>query len=375
MSSNQNNIKNIVSSSKMGGSENMILQSFLAMCMLGYFGIKIVYAGFFGFYPEKYYYKSVDIQTSETNDNTKKIMMNSFMPGLWNNEMTDFVTYMVLIGIVYVFTQVQSRKMFSPGGFVDLPLVVGFIIGLTYPILFHQVKFNCEFNIKDKCGQYNLPIFVISFFILLLLGFVNIKYTTQHKSSYFIYTLGIVLVIIGLYFTRKLSQTLSSVNYYKTNNGSCTSRQNGYVWTSGDQLIITPAFASWVLLLFFAIEPTSDVTRKLIYFLFGLLLGVFTSSMSYYGIDYFLIKLPEKSCSSQQDCQLSDMESTSEEEESELTDGNTSTSICTNTPTTTTSSNSNDKKENSLIKNTRVFLIFSIIVIFMIFIYMYIKQK
>jgi hypothetical protein len=342
---------------------------------LGYFGIKIVYAGFFGFYPEKYYYKSVDIQTSETNDNTKKIMMNSFMPGLWNNEITDFVTYMVLIGIVYVFTQVQSRKMFSPGGFVDLPLVVGFIIGLTYPILFHQVKFNCEFNIKDKCGQYNLPIFVISFFILLLLGFVNIKYTTQHKSSYFIYTLGIVLVIIGLYFTRKLSQTLSSVNYYKTNNGSCTSRQNGYVWTSGDQLIITPAFASWVLLLFFAIEPTSDVTRKLIYFLFGLLLGVFTSSMSYYGIDYFLIKLPEKSCSSQQDCQLLDMESTSEEEESELTDGNTSTYICTNTPTTTTSSNSNDKKENSLIKNTRVFLIFSIIVIFMIFIYMYIKQK
>jgi len=375
MSSNQNNIKNIVSSSKMGGSENMILQSFLAMCMLGYFGIKIVYAGFFGFYPEKYYYKSVDIQTSEINDNTKKIMMNSFMPGLWNNEITDFVTYMVLIGIVYVFTQVQSRKMFSPGGFVDLPLVVGFIIGLTYPILFHQVKFNCEFNIKDKCGQYNLPIFVISFFILLLLGFVNIKYTTQHKSSYFIYTLGIVLVIIGLYFTRKLSQTLSSVNYYKTNNGSCTSRQNGYVWTSGDQLIITPAFASWVLLLFFAIEPTSDVTRKLIYFLFGLLLGVFTSSMSYYGIDYFLIKLPEKSCSSQQDCQLLNMESTSEEEESELTDGNTSTSIYTNTPTTTTSSNSNDKKENSLIKNTRVFLIFSIIVIFMIFIYMYIKQK
>ena len=367
MSSNQNNIKNIVSSSKMGGSENMILQSFLAMCMLGYFGIKIVYAGFFGFYPEKYYYKSVDIQTSETNDNTKKIMMNSFMPGLWNNEMTDFVTYMVLIGIVYVFTQVQSRKMFSPGGFVDLPLVIGFIIGLTYPILFHQVKFNCEFNIKDKCGQYNLPIFVISFFILLLLGFVNIKYVAQHKSSYFIYTLGIVLVIIGLYFTRKLSQTLSSVNYYKTNNGSCTSRQNGYVWTSGDQLIITPAFASWVLLLFFAIEPTSDVTRKLIYFLFGLLLGVFTSSMSYYGIDYFLIKLPEKSCSSQEECKLLNNNTS--------TDTSTDTSTPTDTSSTTTSSNSNDKKENSLIKNTRVFLIFSIIVIFIIFIYIYIKQK
>jgi hypothetical protein len=368
MSSN-NNIRNLVSSSKMGGSENMILQSFLAMCILGYFGIKIVYAGFFGFYPDKYYYRGVEIQTSDSSSDlttTKNVMMNSFIPGLWNNEITDFVTYIVFISIIYVFSQIQSRKMFSAGGFVDLPLAIGFIIGLTYPILFHGVKFNCQFQLRDQCGQYNLHIFTISFFILLLLGFVHIKYTSQHKSSYLIYSLGIVLIIIGLYFTRKLSQTLSSVKYFKTNNGTCTSKQEGYVWTSGDQIVITPAFASWVLLLFFAIEPTNDMTRKLIYFLFGLLLGVFTSSMSYYGIDYFLIKLPEKSCSSPGECRLLEIESdrtdstiTSEEEELGISSG-TSTKIAI---------------PNVLLKNTRVFLIFSIIVVLVLFIYMYLTQK
>ena len=130
--------------------------------------------------------------------------------------------------------------------------------------------------------------------------------------------------------------------------------------------MITPAFASWVLLLFFAIEPTNDMTRKLIYFLFGLLLGVFTSSMSYYGIDYFLIKLPEKSCSSYDECKILDIESqrtdstiTSEEEELGISSG-TSTKIAI---------------PNVLLKNTRVFLIFSIIVVLVLFIYMYLTQK
>ena len=38
--------------------ENTILQRFFSIVIIGYFGIKIIYGLFFGFYPQKYYYRN-----------------------------------------------------------------------------------------------------------------------------------------------------------------------------------------------------------------------------------------------------------------------------------------------------------------------------
>ena len=304
--SSSNNIKTLTRQN--GGNENKILQSFLSFLILGYFGIKIVYGGFFGLYPDKYYYRSVDIQTNEGGDmtNTKNISLNSFMPGIWNNEITDFVSFIILSGIVYVFTDVSSRKMFQAGGMVSPPLVIGYIIGLTFPIFYKNIKVDCRLD-KLSCEQQNYVTLGFLFLIILVLFGVNSRNQSENKSSYFIYITAVILVIIGLYFTRKLSKTYLQTTYYQNQDDKCTYKQSGYLFTSGDQLLITPAFAAWVALMFFAIEPQSEGVRTFIYFMYGFLFGIFTSSMSYYGIDYFLIKLGEKSCNSVDECYLKDM--------------------------------------------------------------------
>ncbi len=304
---NQNSIKNLV---KSGGGDMKILQSYLALIILGYFTIKIIYGGFFRFYPDKYYYRNVDINTNEqiASGITEKVTLNAFMPGLWNNEMTDFVSCIILLGITYVFSNIQSRKMFDANGMVDSTLIMGYIIGLLFPIFYQGMKDNCRLNLKDQCSQHNIGILVISIIMIGILLFINTKSSGEEsKNSTYIYVTAIVLLIIGLYFTRKMSKTYAKVNYYKTTDTKCTMKKTGYVFTSGDQMLITPSFASWILLFFFVIEPQNEGLKKFINFVFGLLLGIFVSSMSYYGIDYFLIKVGEKSCSDAGECSLVDM--------------------------------------------------------------------
>lgn len=306
---NQNSIKGLI---KSGGGDMKILQSYLALIILGYFTIKIIYGGFFRFYPDKYYYRNVDINTNEDISGlsgvTQKITMNAFMPGLWNNEMTDFVSCLILLGVTYVFANVQSRKMFDVNGMVDSTLIMGYVFGLLFPIFYQGMKDNCRLNLKDQCSQHNISILVTSIIMIGILLFINMKSSgSENKSSTFIYVMAIILLIVGLYYTRKMSKTYAQVNYYKTKDTKCSTKNTGYIFTSGDQMLITPAFASWVLLFFFVIEPESEGFKKFINFVFGLLMGIFVSSMSYYGIDYFLIKVGEKSCSSPDECKLVDM--------------------------------------------------------------------
>ena len=92
-------------------SQNQI-QTFLSIVILGYFGIKIVYGLFFNFYPKKFYYRNIQITTNEetsTDSITEEITVNAYVPGMWNNEMTDFITLLGLSIIIYVYTNISGR--------------------------------------------------------------------------------------------------------------------------------------------------------------------------------------------------------------------------------------------------------------------------
>ena len=72
--------------------------------------------------------------------------------------------------------------------------------------------------------------------------------------------------------------------------------------SSGDVIKITPVFCTFVLLLLFSYNP-NDLGWKYMYILFyGLFLGVFVSGISYYSIEYFLIKQPIKQCDTSSEC-------------------------------------------------------------------------
>ena len=92
------------------------IQIFLSVIIFGYFGVKIIYGLFFKYYPNKYYYRNIDITTTEqsgSSSTTKNIALNAFVPGMWNNELTDFITTIVLSSIVLVFSYNTSSGIFT----------------------------------------------------------------------------------------------------------------------------------------------------------------------------------------------------------------------------------------------------------------------
>ena len=70
--------------------------------------------------------------------------------------------------------------------------------------------------------------------------------------------------------------------------------------SSGDLVKISPVFCSFILLLF-SYDPTCWMEIYLhndVWYIFR----VFVSGLSYYGIEYFMLKQPIKQCNSLSEC-------------------------------------------------------------------------
>jgi hypothetical protein len=184
----------------------------------------------------------------------------------------------------------------------------GYIIGLGYPALYTNYidYFNKTTNIKAI--KYIYLALIISFAIYIITA--NFSYsgeTSSHKIGYLIYCIVFALLIYGLYITRKQSNNYSVVSYFNNNGDNCSFAKNGVLRTSGDVLNITLPFLAFILILLYSYEP-SEITMKYVYiFTYGILLGIIVSGISYYGMEYFLEKQPEKECNSIQECLIKQM--------------------------------------------------------------------
>jgi hypothetical protein len=286
------------------------LQTFLSMVILGYFGVKVVYGIFFNFYPEKYYYRNIDINTSESEEeslNTKNVVMNAYMPGLWNTEITDFVVTVILSLIIYIYTNMASRTMIDDNGNLNSGLLFGYIIGLGFPPFMKTIAPLLAVNEDNNLGRTVLNCLSIALFIILLVivvitNYISVNNDFKNTMSYTTFIAVLFLLIFGLFVSRKKQQTVGPIAYYFSDKENCKTKKNKYIMSSGDVIKITPVFCTFVLLLLFSYDP-KDAGWKYMYILFyGLFLGVFISGISYYGIEYFLVKQPIKQCDSASEC-------------------------------------------------------------------------
>jgi Mn2+/Fe2+ NRAMP family transporter len=115
------------------------------------------------------------------------------------------------------------------------------------------------------------------------------------------------LLIYGLYITRKQSNNYSVVSYFNNNGDNCSFAKNGVLRTSGDVLNITLPFLAFILILLYSYEPTEIKIKYVYIFSYGILLGIIVSGISYFGMEYFLEKQPEKECNSIQECLIKQM--------------------------------------------------------------------
>ena len=300
------------------------LQTFISMIIVGYFGVKIIYGIFFNFYPEKYYYRNIDINTSDPENKdiiTKNVVLNAYMPGVWNTEITDFIVTVVLCLIIYIYTNMANRAMIDNNGNLNKGLLFGYIIGLGFPPFMKTINPLMNVNENSKSGMSVLNCLSIVLFVIILLIIVISNYSFvgdnfNNVLSYTTFIAVIILLLFGLFIARKTQQTVGPITYYFSNEEGCKSKKNKYVMASGDLIKITPVFCVFILLLLFSYDPT-DLGWKYIYILFyGLFLGVFVSGISYYGIEYFLIKQPIKQCDTLSQCNTIFSQGHYEEEES-----------------------------------------------------------
>lgn len=288
------------------------LEVFLSIIIIGYFGVKIVYGFFFNFYPDKYYYRDINITSNEGGDNSlsQDITLNAYIPGMWNNEMTDFVTLVVLSYLVYVYTNVSGKSFIDEYGNLSLSFIFGYIIGLGYPPIYSNYKDFYEKQLKSSTIIKYIYLIVllsfISFIVLMNYNSIN-KLESVHKINYSVYIVVIILVFFGLILGRKTPNNYSVASYFYNDGQSCSFIKNSVLQTSGDMIKITVPFMVFIMLLLFSYEPSELSMKNLYTFIYGLLLGILVSSISYFGIEYFLQKIPLKQCDSLDECTIKNM--------------------------------------------------------------------
>lgn len=337
------NKKNLILSFFKGGENNIIggegsgeiignslinkAQAFIAIIIIGYFGIKIVYGSFFGFYPKKYYYRDIEINTNDFSDESsnikkpsnssstagpvvKNIVLNAYVPGLWNNEMTDFITVLVMAFIIFVMTNSSSKSYISKEGTIHPAFIVGYILGLGYPVFIQNYGdyFNRTFQSSCIIQYMYLAVLIAIIFMIVFMNYYSNNGTTiASKINYIIYIVILALLIFGLIFSKKNKESYNSVTYSNTNGSVCSKQQNGIIQSSGEIVNITAPFVSFIILLLFTYEP-SEISMKYLYiFMYASLLGIFVSSISYYGMEFLLVKQPQKECNSIAECSLKKM--------------------------------------------------------------------
>jgi len=316
------------------GIENSIMnqaQTFIAIIIIGYFGIKIVYGLFFGFYPKKYYYRDIEINTNDFSDESsssstvttpssssseragsvaKNIVLNAYVPGLWNNEMTDFITVLVMTFIIFVMTNSSSKSYISKEGTIHPAFITGYILGLGYPVFIQNYGDYFNKTFQSSCiiqYMYLAVLIAIIFMIVFMNYYSNNGTTVASKINYIVYIVVLALLIFGLIFSKKNKESYNSVTYSNTNGSICSTKQNGIIQSSAEVVNITAPFVSFIILLLFTYEP-SEISMKYLYiFMYALLLGIFVSSISYYGMEFLLVKEPQKECNSIAECSLKKM--------------------------------------------------------------------
>ncbi len=284
------------------------LQTFIVMVISGYFGVKIIYQLFFKFYPDKYYYRNVEIPADPTlteeefnedgsSPRSRSLTINAYVPGMWNTEITDFVTCLVMSFVAFIFCSGVMTSVIKENGTIHSAALFGYILGLGYPVLYENMGKMYEKTTSVEAIRY-IYLFIVlgNVALIVALNYSSGVATKQQKTNYFVYFLIIVLFFYGVFIAKNENETNVTAKYFYNKGERCTFKEDGKIIVSKQSINATMPFVIWIMLFLFTYEP-ADMEYKFLYlFLFGVLLGVFVSSISYFGIQYMLSNKPEKVC-------------------------------------------------------------------------------
>jgi len=293
---------------------NNSYKNFLIVIILGYYGVKIVFSYFFKMYTNKYYDANILLNTTDNSGNNalKNIVINSYFPYTSNNDFSDFTILIILTFILYIFTENFVKSIFK-NSYLNINFLMGYIIGLTYPLINYSRKSSTTLvnsqllnspydnSLNDKGSQIGYIIiifFSIIFIAVITMGDSNTK-TLNKIQLLLIYIIVIIIVLYGLYTSKDNKYTLQNMSISVPNSQNYIQK---FLIYSGEKLQITAPFICWLLLLLYGITVNNNDNSFLLYIIYGILLGILVSGVSFYGIKYILNRDIINSCNSRSDC-------------------------------------------------------------------------
>ncbi len=310
------------------GGENdslaMDLKSFFYLIIIGYVGVKIVLGLLFKMYPEKYYTKNIIIQTNEPvnpfilkhnskaiekqnlyliGPKTKKIVEKGLMPNMFNMEIMDLITVFVFSFVIFVFCFHSINQMVEGDRYLfNNFVVIGYIIGLAYPIFNSNLQTLLSSGQSEPAYNNNYLISFIGWFIIIIsFTLFNDKIDLLDKVNYVCYAVIIGLIYYGIIKTKKTAINYDTTTEIYNAGTQCSNDVKGHLKSSYDILNVTIPMTAWIILLLFSYAPSNALMKLTYFFLFGILLGIFVSGVSFFGLEYVLTKIPEEICQGE-DC-------------------------------------------------------------------------
>jgi len=271
------------------------IRVYLIVIIIAYFLVKLIF-GLFKVYPRKYYNQTITINTNKyINDDETEQIINAYVPGMWNSELTDFLI-MVVMSLILFFIKFNNTFPLTTGNSAfNYTLWLPFIVTLVLPGIFTATTTDVD--------KYNSVISIVVFSMAIFMIFFNLFSGSAGGSWVYYIVFSILIAGLGImmYVIKSNSSVYTTVLYNVREKGTdkCTdfSMENIVVKSSGDKLKLNIAFMTWLAMLF--IPYNNGIVSNVFN---GLLLGLFVGYVSFVGMQYPLIKTASDFCKTKEEC-------------------------------------------------------------------------
>lgn len=320
------------------------LQKYIALLIIGYFGVKIFYGIF-----DKY---------------SKKPM---------RQEIVDFSVMIVMGSILYLLTNMDQRTVMGHLGNINWFFFIGYLLGLNIPFIYQELTSNNDI-MRNNAIQYIF--YAVFIFIILIMIYLSIKSSAEQDNPlyYILYLIIIAIIIMGLIITRQKPSLFSSTKFDKnmqdildelsryfdtdklvklidtdqfrdavkesTKTGDTEYLikvikkyidydsvpdkdktdvinlfislnkpiiQKGYLNVHGTYVTFGLASIGWILSLLFMYDADEAILQRFLTAFNGFTIALFVSGVSFYGFQYILADQKEQQCFGEDECNRKNM--------------------------------------------------------------------
>lgn len=230
-----------------------------------------------------------------------------------DNEITNFITMIVLSQILFYLNNYYKRNIFSMN-INNSIFYFGIFIGSIIPYYYH---YNTDNNIYKKNTEHNSNgymklLYVISILFLFALNILN-SFEIGNTNNYFIRIIAILIIIYGIFSLNK-SSNINKV--YKNKNIidedmsemdkkqliDETKKDEEYEKVGGSKIKFGLGLSAWLLSLLFPYSSQNLYINEFFKFISGILLSCFITDIALYGICYPIINDKNIKCNNTKDC-------------------------------------------------------------------------